>query len=416
MYYIEVRAETVDVRGVPEERLVFYVDPLLEVIDQRVTMLTPLLYEVAAQSFHPGSLRVYEMPGNILYYDGVNYTADPTTGQITLAKPLANGTYLSVDYRYTGTSTGPFPLPENGADVDAIPGVVLAFGRRAYDGDIMAVVVSDRREEVAKEFGGRWEMSLDFDIMARDLYAQGEITDRTLMFLYTEARERLSTEGIEITQASMGGEAEEVYDENGDDYFYTASIPLSVMTDWAIHIPTGRTLTRVETNTVSETEMVSGLTDDQLVEMGSPTGLQYTTDLGLRDIRDPWFRDRTKTYDLIGSLGSASMPRVRLTDINRRHHAVNHPKGITRKRCGPLPRLPHPARLPLHRRRHLRVGHRVQGQAVPSRQRIGRRWHRGAGDVGQVAGRKPSRRGHRCSCTPPSCAGDGEVLGARGLG
>lgn len=31
----------------------------------------------------------------------------------------------------------------------------------------------------------------------------------------------------------------------------------------------------------------------------SPTGLQYTADLGLRDIRDPWFRDRTKTYDLI---------------------------------------------------------------------------------------------------------------------
>ena len=299
VYYIEVRAEEVNVRGVPEERLVFYVDPLLEVIDQRATMLTPLLYEVAAQSFHPGSLRVYEMPGNILYYDGVNYTADPTTGQITLAKPLANGTYLSVDYRYAGTSTGPFPLPENGANVDAIPGVVLAFGRRAYAGDIMVVVVSDRREEVAKEFGGRWEMSLDFDIMARDVYAQGEITDRTLMYLYTEARERLSMEGIEITQASMGGEAEEVYDENGDDYFYTASISLSVMTDWAIHVPLGRTVTRVETNTVSETEMVSGLTDDQLVEMGSPTGPQYTADLGLQDIRDPWFRDRTKTYDLI---------------------------------------------------------------------------------------------------------------------
>ena len=299
VYYIEVRAEEVNVRGVPEERLVFYVDPLLEAIDQRATALTPTLYEVAAGSFHPGSLRVYEMPGNILYYDGVNYTAEATTGRITLAKPLASGTYLSVDYRYTGTSTGPHPLPENGANVDAIPGVVLAFGRRAYAGDIMAVVVGDRREPVAREFGGRWEMSVDLDIMARDVYAQGEITDRTLMYLYTEARGRLSTEGIEITQASMGGEAEEVYDENGDDYFYTASISLSVMTDWAIHVPIGRTLTRVETNTVSEAEMVSGLTDDQLVEMGSPTGLQYTADLGLQDIRDPWFRDRTKTYDLI---------------------------------------------------------------------------------------------------------------------
>lgn len=299
IYYIEVRLENVNVRGVPEQKLVFYVDPLLEVIDERAMMLDPRLYEVAAGGFHPGSLRVYEMPGNILYYEGVNYDADPASGHITLASPLPPNTYLSVDYRYTDESRGPFPLPENGADTNAIPGVVLAFGRRAYDGDIMAVVVGERREEVAHEYGGHWEMSLDMDIMARDLYAQGEITDRTLMYLYTEARERLSVEGIEITQASMGGEAEEVYDETGDDYFFTASISLSIMTHWIIHVPIGRTITRAATNTVSETEMVAGLTDDQLIEMGSPTGLQYTADLGLVDLRDPWFRDHTATYDLI---------------------------------------------------------------------------------------------------------------------
>ena len=166
VYYIEVRVEIVDVRGVPEERLVFYVDPLLEVIDETATMLDPRLYEVAAGDFHPGSLRVYEMPGNIPYYEGVNYSADPTTGQITLASPLPSNTYLSVDYRYTTDSRGPFPLPENGANVEAIPGVVLAFGRRAYDGDIMAVVIGDRREDVAREYGGRWEMSVDMDIIS----------------------------------------------------------------------------------------------------------------------------------------------------------------------------------------------------------------------------------------------------------
>lgn len=299
VYYIEVRSEVIDVRGVPKEKLVFYVDPLLEVIDERATMLEPLLYEVSAGSFHPGSLRVYEMPGSIPYYDNVNYTADPTTGRIKLESPLAANTYLSVDYRYAGTSSGPFPLPENGAVVEAIPGVVLAFGRRAYDGDIMAVVVGDRRETVAKEYGGRWEMNIDFDIMARDVYAQGEITDRTLMYLYTEARDRLSTEGIEITMVSMGGEAEEIYDETGDDYFYTANISMTVMTDWAIHVPAGRTLIRAEANTVSETEMVAGLTDDQLIEMGSPTGLHYSDTLNLIEIRDPYYRDRTNTYDLI---------------------------------------------------------------------------------------------------------------------
>jgi len=299
IYYIEVQKEEISVRGVPSERLVFYVDPLLEVIDETPLVLNPLLSEVAAGSFHPGSLRVYEMPGNLPYYNEINYTADPTTGQITLAAPMAPGTYLSVDYRYAGTSTGPFPVVENGANVEALPGVVLAFGRSAYEGDIMAVVVGGRREAVAREFGGRWELSMDFDIMARDLYAQGEITDRTLMYLYTEARARLSGQGIEITSVSMGGEAEEIYDETGDDYFYTASLSLSVLTDWAIHIPLPITLARASVATVSQEQAIAGLSDDDLLEMGSPNGLTAVTDLNLVSIRDPWFNGRSKTYDVI---------------------------------------------------------------------------------------------------------------------
>jgi hypothetical protein len=74
---------------------------------------------------------------------------------------------------------------------------------------------------------------------------------------------------------------------------------MTVMTDWAIHVPLGISLTRVIPNTVTEAEMAAGLTDEQLVEMGSPSGLRYTQELGLEDVRDPWFRGRTKTYDLI---------------------------------------------------------------------------------------------------------------------
>lgn len=299
VYYVEVREEEVLVRGEPSNRLVFYVDPLLEVIDERATMLTSLLYEVASGSFHPGSLRVYEMPGNIQYYEGINYNADSDTGQITLESPPPSGTYLSVDYRYTGTSVGPYPLPENGSNVEAIPGVVLAFGRRAYDGDIMAVVIGDRREEVAKEYGGKWEMSLDLDIMARDLYAQGEITDRTLMFMYTEARERLSREGIEITESSAGGEAEEVYDENGDDYYYTSSISISIMTDWCIQVPTGYKISRVSPNTYSQLQSIAGMSDEQIAESGTPSNLFLSDNLGLLQIEDPWFAGKSRNFEMI---------------------------------------------------------------------------------------------------------------------
>jgi len=299
IYYIEVRNEEVVYRGVTGEHMVFYVDPLMEVMDERAIQLEPRLYELGAGSFHAGSLRVYEMPGNLVLYEGINYTADPATGRIELASPLPPGSTLSCDYRYAGTSTGPFLLGENGSNNHAIPGVVLAFGRRAYDGDIMAVVVTQQREEAAREYGGRWEMSLDFDIMARDVHAQGEITDRTLMYLYGPARAALSGEGIEITMASMGGEAEEIYDENGDDYFYTASLSLQVMTDWAIHVPLDYTFSRVIPQSLAAAQAVAGLSDDQLREAGSPNDLKAVQDLRLLSLTDPWFRGRNKSYEII---------------------------------------------------------------------------------------------------------------------
>lgn len=299
IYYIEVRRETMDWQGVPGEYLVFYVDPLLGVIDEQPTFIDPRTYDLNNGSFHPGSLVVYELPGNIPLYEGINYSADPLTGRITLVEPLPSRTALSVDYRYAGTSTGPFLVEENGSNHTAIPGVVLAFGRRAYEGDIMAVVVTDRREEQAREYGGRWEMSLDFDVMARDVHAQGEITDRTLSYMYAELRDRLSFEGIEISEVSSGGEAEEVYDENGDDYFYTASLSMSVMTDWAIHVPLGAAISRVLPGTLTQDKIASGMSPDQIGTTGTASGILATDNLGLVAVQDPWFRDRSKNYELI---------------------------------------------------------------------------------------------------------------------
>lgn len=321
IYYIEVRQEGVDWNNVPggyggadcpppgpdsgpvgtgqSYGMCFYVDPLLSVIDERPLPQDPTHYQVAQGKFHDGSLQVFEMPGNIPMFDGITYEADPTTGVITLARPLATGTHLSVDYYYAGTSQGPFPIADNTANNTAIPGVVLAFGRLLQDGDVMAVVVSERREDAAREFGGRWTMSLDFDLMARDVHAQEELTDRTLMFLHAQLRDRLSFEGIEIVDVSSGGEAEEQYDEVGDDYFYTASISVSLETEWAMHLPLDRTFTRILPNTVEQLQAVTALTDEQIAETGNPTLLLVAENLNLVQIRDPWFSDRSRNWELI---------------------------------------------------------------------------------------------------------------------
>lgn len=274
-------------------------DPLLAVVDSRPIQADPTNYDVADGSFHPGSLSVWEMPGNLQLYDEVNYVADPETGHIKLTVPLEKGSYLSVDYYYAGVSSGPFAVEENGANNTAIPGVVLVFGRRASEGDVMAVVVTPRREPGSREYGGRFELSVDIDLMARDVNAQGEISDRTLMFLETELRDRLSFEGIEIDQVNGGGEAEEPYDDVGDDYFYTSSISLTLYTDWSIRVPFGPTINRVITHTLSAEEVVAGLSDEQLIDNGNPSGIEATDQLGLQALEDPWFRDRTRNYEMI---------------------------------------------------------------------------------------------------------------------
>ena len=295
IYYIEVKQETVTDQDQP----VFYVDPLLEVIDEAPQQITPFRYQLQHFPIHPGSIRVYELPGNIPLIEGINYSIDVATGELTLVNVLPGGVTLSVDYRYPGASTGPHLIKVNQTQVKAIPGVVLAFGRRVEAGDVMAVVVGDRREPVALEYGGRWEITLDLDIMARDVTAQSEIADKTVLYLHGIARNRLSTEGIEITQVSMGGESEETYDENADDYYYNASISISLQTDWSIYVPLTAFIQRVSPQTLAQIEETAGLTDDQLIEQGEPNNLHAVADLNLRACRDPFFMGRSKTYEVI---------------------------------------------------------------------------------------------------------------------
>ena len=46
-------------------------------------------------------------------------------------------------------------------------------------------------------------------------------------------------------------------------------------------------------------QAVAGLGDDQLREAGSPTNLRGAQDLRLLSVSDPWFRDRSRTYEVI---------------------------------------------------------------------------------------------------------------------
>lgn len=289
VYYIEV-TEYDPQRGMGQ----FWVDRLLDVWNEPVTMSSPLEGRLQRVPL-PGTLALYEAPSGTLLHEGGAYEYDSTDGTITLKKALGKGLSLSADYRFPAASVGPYDFADLRANIAAIPGVVLAFGRMASKGDRAAVVVSRRRSPVALEYGGKWEVSLDFDVLSRDQYSQMEISDRTITWIYGVLRPRVSHEGIEILDVSFGGEAEEIFDENADDYFYNASFSATVQTDWGIQVPLGPELRSISPASAADSRAVEenpGMQDGKINPV-SPGGL------GLRPVRDPFFSGRSNTFEVI---------------------------------------------------------------------------------------------------------------------
>jgi hypothetical protein len=264
----------------------YYIDRLLDVFHEQVTLIDgshgQLQHVPLARS-----ARIYEMPSGFLLVEGTNYTIDESGG-ITLTRELNQGQWLSADYRYPGESSGPHQIVPMHANNQVIPGVVVAFGRRNEKGDRVAVVVQDLRRPAAREYGGRWSMSLDFDIMARDVYAQQEIHDQTVMFLWGIARNRLSTEGYEIMDISLGGESEEIHDEAGDDYFYNATFSVTVETEWAVWVPLVASVRQAAAMTHNRAGEIGNMTDDEVAGQVCDIKENLET-LGLGQVKDPFF-------------------------------------------------------------------------------------------------------------------------------
>lgn len=182
------------------------------------------------------SLRIIEYPSG-RRLSKTEYTYDPESSVVTLTEPLPRGLKLNARYTVDSGQIGPFLVRPAQAYREIIPGAVLAFGRKLKHGDQQIVLVGDRKEPIYEEYGGRWDVSVDLELIARDPHSQADISDRTVVWIWSELRKKLTDLGIDISDVSLGGEGEEAYDDNGDDYFYTATISFTVQTNWFAHVP-----------------------------------------------------------------------------------------------------------------------------------------------------------------------------------
>lgn len=286
IYFIEVVEE--------DGQNVFWVDTLLDINDEKPVLIGDSSAQLA-NPYMPGTLRLYEMPAQFRLQEGINYSADPETGAITLTTALPTGMSLLASYRTPGDSSrGPFPLKPMTANAAAIPGCVLAFGNRWEVGDRLAIVVQPRRSPAYLEYGGNWELQMDFDILSRDVYAQQDIADLTVMYLWGVLKSRLVDEGLDITDIQLGGDSEEIFDETADDYFFNASFSLTVRTHWAIQVPLGPELRSVQSLTAEQERALAALPVDDLRD-------QYGNirSLGLIPMTDPVFAGKARNFEMI---------------------------------------------------------------------------------------------------------------------
>lgn len=255
VYYVEILKAPTD----GGEKGLFIVDPLLTVTDEPVLMFMSGIEREAQLQQVPvrHTLRLYENR-NFLLRENIDYSVNYENGAVQLLTSFGAGSVISADYRYAGTSIGPVEFYWNTPDSTTLPGVVLAFGKRAEDGQKVAVVVYQDRVDAAKAFGGKFEVSFDLDVISRDTVQMEEIADLTMMYLWAHKKERLEFEGIEIMDVSMGGEAEEIADETGEDFFYQASLSVQLRADWEAHVPLPLTISKVtQTKTDGDTEKSS---------------------------------------------------------------------------------------------------------------------------------------------------------------
>ncbi len=249
----------------------FVIDPQYTVTDEPVLrFISGIEHEAHLQDVPlRGTLRLYEN-NRILLTEGPDYTVNWETGELTILLKMNPGATLTADYRTVGPSTESTPFFWNTSDVKTLPGVVLAFGKRARKGDKVAIVVYKDRVDAAFSYGGKTELSFELDIISRDSNQMEEIVDHAYM-TFLVRKPVLEYEGIEITEQSIGGETEETYDETADESFYNASFSITLRADWEIHVPLPLTISKVTPSAADGTSTLVGSVPSSLFFATVPT-------------------------------------------------------------------------------------------------------------------------------------------------
>lgn len=261
VYIIQVESLPDLATGMPGK---FTVLPHMTVTNEQLLLLSTSIgteAQLSHDNMYSGALRLW-LYGSRPLLVNVDYAFD-SDGLITFLKPLPSDAVIYADYRYVLPEQGPYDFNYESSNVDVIPGAILAFGDRAQDCDKMAVVVTEDRVDVADIYGGKFEVHFDLTIFSRNPEDREKMSDYVVI-KFLESQNALGFEGLELIDISPGGETEEAYNAETDEYYYESSVSLSMRVDWAIHVPLPIQNFRIEMTSKTE-EQQRGYADGTYV-------------------------------------------------------------------------------------------------------------------------------------------------------
>lgn len=186
--------------------------------------------QLSHDSIYPGSVRLWLNKTRALLPD-VDFSVDNLTGAITFLRETPTGDTVHADYYYEIDNQGPFQFTNESSNMTAIPGAVIAFGDRIELGDEMAIKVMRHRHETAEVFGGKFETTFELLVFSRDAEDREKMSDYVIGKIL-EIQNRIGFEGLELLDIAPGGENEDVYNAEIDDYYYESSVSMTLRVDW----------------------------------------------------------------------------------------------------------------------------------------------------------------------------------------
>ena len=192
---------------------------------------------------HSKTFEIFENDRSVLK-EGIHYNINLNTGLITwLLNPddtngstIRKGATYRVYYRYQSSSIGPIEIQKQTL-CQALPGVVVAISNWVEIGDKQVVIVTDKREDASLEYGGHFDTSLSMDIYSRDPIQREIIADLLAVKIFGHLKPIFDSQGLMITNVSLNGESEDLYDENTDTVYYMAGIDINFNSDWRFYAP-----------------------------------------------------------------------------------------------------------------------------------------------------------------------------------